>query len=449
MESIKPIEIGRPGIWQGRTKISYDFRDQTRGSSTGEPASGAPATSIALPKKESRKDTAQAGPYRVIPWGPGNRFPNELIRIFENNFIPGLIDFKKSMLYGLGPRLIDISTGQTASPDRFPEERAWLDSWDYSDYLLHQVTDYATCENTFGQVRRSRDRSRYVDILHIDATECRIQALEDKQKEPSAIVVGDYTESASTFTRYPLWRPSEEVRTHQPAAPISMYHFKNPTFGFRYYNYPVYIGAVNSWMNVANQIPEVHKAALRNMLMAVYHITIPMHQLTELAREKKWGPGDMEKFIETKLDEIDRMLTGAANAGKTFYTFSVPGPGGKEERWEINLIDSQMKEISESYLKLFNDSNQAITSAMQVPPSLACIQLGDKMSSGSEVLNSYNFYVKTRTPMARRIILSPINYVLRINFPGTQAAVAFEDISLVGQAENHTGLADPSARINL
>ena len=148
----------------------------------------------------------------------------------------------------------------------------------------------------------------------------------------------------------------------------------------------------------------------------------------------------MDAFVETKLQEIDDMLCGASNAGKTFYTFSVNDASGKPMNWEIILIDNKLKETSESFLQLYNDSNQALTSAFQVQPALASIQLGNKMSSGSEVLNAFNLHLKTRTPIAREIILNPINAALRFNFPNTMAKVVFRDISLVPQAKDKSGV---------
>jgi len=61
------------------------------------------------------------------------------------------------------------------------------------------------------------------------------------------------------------------------------------------------------------------------------------------------------------------------------------------------------------------------------------------------VLNSFNFYVKTRTPIARKIITDPINAALRINFPGTRARLVFRDVTLVHQDKDKTGIEDETA----
>lgn len=51
--------------------------------------------------KESDQQGVPAGNYTVTPWGPDNLFPNQLRMLFENNLVPGLIDFKADMILEL------------------------------------------------------------------------------------------------------------------------------------------------------------------------------------------------------------------------------------------------------------------------------------------------------------------------------------------------------------
>jgi hypothetical protein len=386
-------------------------------------------------EKEDDAQSVEVGGVKVSQWGADNLFPNSLRAVFDNNLAPGLLDFKTDMLYGAGYTLVSELTGEE---EEFRAEREWLGSWDVFTYLLSQITDFVTCENIFGQARRSLSGKLITDILHVNAQECRLEVM--KNGVSPRVVVGDYSNLSGKFAAYPRWDIFGDVVAGQMRDKIAMYHLKKPTFGFRYYNYPVYIGAMNTWVPVANLIPSMHLNTLKNMLMAVYHVQIPLESLKLLAAEKNWKDKEVNKFVEDKLAELDDMLSGAANAGKTFYSFSVGGQGSGQHEWKVTLIDNKLKEMSESYLKLFNDTNQALTSAFQVQPSLASIQLGDKMSSGSEVLNSYNLHVESRTPIARRLIATPVNAALKINFKGTQARLAFKNIPLVRQAKDKSGV---------
>lgn len=431
------VKAGVAGVYgKNRLAVEYvsaqgDSIPELRGNS-GDTGSG--AATFRMTTKEDDSQAVTCGNYRVSPWGPDNKFPNTMRQLFENNLAPGLLDFKVDMIYAQGITLVN---GKTEEEQDFIEEQKWLDSWDVFTYILSQITDFITYENVMGQVRRSL-KGKITDILHVNATECRLEIM--KKNRVENIIVGDYENSSSNFKAYKTWNPFLERETGKVLNAISMYHGKKPTAGFRYYNYPVFIGVLNTWLPVANLIPTYHYSMLKNALMAVYHVRIPLEPLLKLAEVKGWKQEEMDAFVQSKLQEIDEMLCGASNAGKTFYTFSVNDASGKPMIWEIILIDNKIKETSESFLQLYNDCNQALTSAFQVQPSLASIQLGNKMSSGSEVLNAFNLHVKTRTPIARQIILNPINSALRINFPNTKAKVVFKDIALVHQAKDKSGV---------
>lgn len=420
--------------------LEVDGRSITDKGRGGGGTDAADVLPLQMVENEADQQGVRAGEFTVTPWGPDNLFPNQLRMLFENNLVPGLIDFKADMIFGTGYTLVN----DRGEEEDFCQEREWLDSWDVFDYLLSQVTDFVVYQNTFGQVRGTDKKDGKVkDILHINAQECRIEINEEKER--CGIVVGNFDDTAGDFVRYDQWDRYADIQAGKLSRPISMYQIKKPTSGFRYYNYPVYIGAVNSWIPVANKIPKMHAALLKNTMMALYHVKIPLESLAQLKAQNSWTDEDLKKWVDEKLEEIDNMVCGAENAGKTFYSYSATTEKGQKVEWEISMIDNKMKEMSESHLQLFNDCNQALTSAFQVPPSLASIQLGQKLSSGSEVLNSFNFYVKTRTPIARKIITDPINAALRINFPGTRARLVFRDVTLVHQDKDKTGIEDETA----
>ena len=436
-KNVITVQAGAAGV-TGKNRISVEFSDGKRVLNRGnESTSTSEETIFKMVEKEDDSNAVDAGSYKVSPWGTDNLFPQSLRAVFKNNLAPGLLDFKTDMLFGVGYTLVNEGTGQE---EEFKAEWEWLNSWDVFNYLLCQVVDFVTCENCFGQVRGTKVGGKVADILHINASECRLEVM--KNSVINHVVVGNWEDSGGKYTGYKVWQLFADVAARRMSLPIAMYHVKKPTFGFRYYNYPVYIGAMNTWMPVANMIPQMHLNTLKNMLMAVYHVQIPLQPLLELQKVKKWTQQQLDEYVQQQLDEMDNMLSGSENAGKTWHTFTTNDSSGKPMEWKITLIDNKMKEMSESYLKLFNDSNQALTSAFQVQPSLASIQLGDKMSSGSEVLNSYNLHVEARTPIARTLVTSPINAALKINFPNTTAKLVFKNIPLVRQAKDKTGVGE-------
>lgn len=343
--------------------------------------------------------------YKVSQWGQNNRFPNELRSVYANNIVPGLFDFKQDMYFGLGPSLFTLNSESKPVPFYDTQVNDWLESWDWLEYFVSMFADAAMYENIFAKIIPNKTNNKIHSIKHNDADECRISVKDKKTRKSEFIFVNNWEEDAVTkatpYPRFDHQKPSTKT--------ISMVHLMKKSPGYRYYAMPVYVGILEAWLPLANEIPKFHLARMQKSLNIKYHIKIPVRSLEQVKELNKFSKEDLDKWLQEKLDEIDELLTGAANAGKTFYTFIEHDSNGKEMAgWQIIEVKNNEKEMSEANLQLYNETNQAITSAMQVQPSLACIQLGQKMSSGSEILNAYNLHVKTRTPIIRNLVCSPV-----------------------------------------
>jgi len=380
---------------------------------------------------------------KVSSWGRDNIFPQHLMSLYQNNIFPGLMDFKVDMLFSLGYQLYQfvISGNEKVKvPVIDSQVEDWLLSWDAPDFIVDQFTDFVWTENIFSQLIVNKKKQDFPirRLLHVNTEECRLQIMNNKGVIEN-IVMGNWPDNKD-FKPLPVWQKDDPLKY-----PNALIHRRKKSFGFRYYNYPVYIGVTYKWLPLANEIPTFHLARLQNSINAKWHIKIPIDALKQLKELKKWNQEQVDKWLEEKLTEIDEMLAGSENAGKAFYTFKTTDVNGKElSGWEIIELKSSEKEMSEANLQLFNDTNQAITSAVQVQPSLACIQLGGKMSSGSEVLNAYNLHIKTRTAIARHLVLDNINRAIRINWPGKNVFLEMVDAELVKQESNKSGVNDPT-----
>lgn len=379
---------------------------------------------------------------KISRWGSDNLFPNSLKSLYSNNIVPGLLDFKQDMFFGLGPELYTVkdkwSKLEIADDENVMD---WLKSWDYIDFLIAAFADAALQENVFSQYVLNKGKQRISKIYHIDAEECRLSVKDKKEKKSKFIFINDWDNNkdadAKPYNVFDIRKPLETS--------VTMRHIKKKSSGFRYYALPVFVGMLENWIPLANEIPKFHLSRLQRSLNIKYHIKIPIRSLQQVKEMYKYSQDQLDKWLNGKLKEIDDMLSGAANAGKTFYSFIEHDSNGKEMvGWEIRLIDNNEKEMSEANLQLYNETNQAITSSMQVQPSLASIQLGQKMSSGSEVLNAYNLHIKTRTPIIRRQVLSIINDAIKINWPDKNMFLQITDPVLVPQEEKKSGVIAPT-----
>ncbi len=371
--------------------------------------------------------------YVVSPWGEDNLFPDTLIDIvYSNNLLPGLVENKEDMIYGQGMHFVD-SQGKEVQDTALLD---WLDSWDYDAWIQSQISDFVVMYNCFGQFVRTRDGKRISHIEHVPAEECRCTVM--KRNRVEHIIVADWQYKEQEFVAYPVFDPRRPLPQQDD---ITMYHAYRRSTGYKYYGMPRYVGALQYWVPLLNRIPEYHLSMIRNSLNALFHVEIPYDPLEKMRQSRGWSQEQLSQWIDDKINALEDMLAGAANAGKTFYSFATKDPNSNVLfSWKITPIDNKAKQLSEGYLKLFNDGNQALTSAMQVQPSLACVQLGDKLSSGSEVLNSYNLHMQTRTQIPRKVVLAAMNTALKVNFPNLDVRAEFENVLLVHQDKDKTGV---------
>jgi len=370
---------------------------------------------------EDKKGIA-AGKYRISKWGYDNLFPNHLMSLYENNIFNGIADFKVDMLYSLGYQLYEwkiVGSEKIKVPVFDSEINDWLESWDTSGYIIDAFTDFVWIENIFTQILVNKAKKKVISLHHMNTEECRLEIMDENGRFKN-VILSDWTgfnRDYKSIAAMDWIKPLEKQNT--------FVNIKKKSFGLSIYNFPVYIGMLRKWIPLANEIPTFHLSRLQISINAKYHIKIPVSSLNALRDLKQWKQEDLDKWLETKLKEIDDMLAGAENAGKAFYSYKDADMNGKEiEGWEINLINNNEKKQSEANLQLFKETNQAITSAMQVQPSLVGIDLGN---SSSEVLNSYNMHIKTRTRIARNMVLDTINKSIRVNWPGKRLFIDVVD----------------------
>lgn len=445
-QSIKP-EIGSVGVLS-KSKTSVEVVKEVNIAGKPGSAIGSVSTYSFDPDNFNDDIGVRHEKAKISQWGNDNQFPNSLKSLYGNNIAPGLMDFKVDMLFGEGPELMKIEQGKRIyTNDRQVSD--WLKSWNYIDFLISAFADAVMHENIFCQYITSKGvatglgaKLKIAELFFVDSDECRISV---KNKGISEyIFVNDWEKQSSNkadvYKAYNSRNPEESISKQK----IVMRHVKKKSSLFKYYALPVYVGVLPMWLPLANEIPKFHLARLQRSLNIKYHIKVPLKSLEAVQQQYKFTKEKLEEWFQSKMNEIDEMLSGSSNAGKTFYSFVERDSNGKEmSGWEIKLIDNNEKEMSEANLQLYNDTNQAITSAFQVQPSLASIQLGNKMSSGSEVLNAFNLHVKTRTPIMRHLVLSLINDAIALNWPNKNIQLGIVDPILMKQEDVRTGVVDP------
>lgn len=250
----------------------------------------------------------------------------------------------------------------------------------------------------------------------------------------------------SQVKRLPAWMPT----TSDPKPPKGstfIYHIADKLLRpDGYYYFPAYWGG-KTWIELANAIPVFHRANLLNSYSIKYHIEIPEGYLQAApgAEDRVHSKEEIEALErearEAFIDDMNKFLAGIHNAGRAFYSSyeinKLAGkdfPGVKITPLKVDLQDKAL-------LDLFEKSNQANISAQAIHPTLAAIETQGKLSSGSEMRNALEAYIKLKAPHARREILKPLKWAARVNGWG-DIHFGFKDIKLEKLDDDKAGVAE-------
>lgn len=393
---------------------------------------------------------------QIMPFGRNNDFPETLAKELGYK-AKELLRFSEDQIWGKGPILYDTINKTEADRNKAEVKQIidWLDSWNWKIYLQSEITDYIFCQNCYseilvtkGAMARVKNVKTIAELKHAEAKWVRLEVKNEKGIIKHAIL-GDW-ETHRDFQILPMWD-----RNNPEQSPISLFHAKRKVANYSYYSYPDYPEIFETWQPVAERIPTFHKALLDNGINAKYHITIANEYIEQVRKDKEAElllNGDTTTrvsslealdFVKSQISQkLGEVMSGADNAGKFFLSNDVLDVNGNiRDMIKIEPIDNQIKELSESHLKLNEQVNSEYCSAFGVDPALASIYIGGKMSSGSEILNSYNVHQQSKTEIPRMIICQAINEAIKINWGNLPYEVKFENTFLVKQEDNKTGVA--------
>lgn len=390
------------------------------------------------------------GSIRIKKWGADNDLPQYREKtLMDNNIVGELIQKKAEFNVGLGLhayKVIDDDGKVKKVPQQIPTVIAdWIEKNDFNDKLLSCSRDGEMHANMLMEYQAKASG----EIVNVKAHKIRNIRLAEKNKK--GVIDKAYYSSD--------W-DGEDLRKNRQYQTLALYeegikgnfalHIKNDLFDDGYYGHPAYWGG-KEWIELSNTIPKFHKANLENGYVIRYHIKIPKGYF--LDKEKYEGSTDPEEkancLTEAKdlrkkfMDKVNKFLAGVKNTGRALFTaYDFDHSLGKEYPGiKIESIDTDLKD--ESLLKLFEKSNQANISGQGLPTVLAGIETQGKLSSGSEMLNAFNYYNSVNTISPRRRLLKFWKIILERNgwkkkYPDLQWGL--ESVELKKMADDKTGV---------
>jgi hypothetical protein len=414
-------------------------------------------------QKSDRKDIGNTiqlpevvGGFKIKQWGSKNDLPQYRDQLLmDNNIVGELLDTKRNIMLGKGLAAYKEEYGpkgkkvfQVEIP---PEIKKWMNE--------SQVMDLAIDPAAINLVK-------HANYFAESVTDAKGRITSVKVHDSRYIRAAEKKNGVIPFYVYSTrWKNMRELDHEEITEAILAWHIgkKLPrgkfvlhvadnVFHDGYYGHPAYWGG-HEWIRVSNAIPEYHEANLANGYSIRFVISYPEgYFLDKYDLEAALAANDSgaqeavyDKEAQAKqafINKMNALLSGNENAGRALYVEEVFNQITKDYKGiKVEPVTFDMKD--EALLELFDKTNQANISSQGIHPTLANIETAGRLSSGSEMRNAFNFYVNTKTPRPRRLILKIWAMVMMSHGWDHKYAdlkFGFEDFQLAKLDENKTGV---------
>lgn len=383
--------------------------------------------------------------WRILPYGDNNNLPTVIKNVVQNNSkVPGIMKKKNGMTWGKGPKLyieeFDEKNQLVRKWQDDKEVQDWLDTWDYETYLYKCNTDVTHIEGAFTKFYRSKGGrfgdAKIAKLEHVSSEKARLACrFESLNVIPSHVIMNDWNlthlDHLTKFKIYPLFDFLNPFKD-----PNNFYYSNIYSFCTDYYTVPDIYGSLE-WIRRSTAVPLILKALSKNSINAKYHITSPQSfwdkvekQLETSCTDKDqdYKPSMLIEYRTKFLRKISNVLSGEIQSGKYWHTVKTLNHDGTnliEEGWEIKPIDQNIKEFVETQIKIGETADQFASASVGVHTSIGGTGTAGRSDSGSEQLYALQNYMQTGVDIPEMIIMKPMNYALRANFPKKKLKMGF------------------------
>lgn len=377
-------------------------------------------------------DPVSYGIAKVVPFGADNNLPANVRNLLEkNNLGPGILDRKSGLQYGQGPFLYKTVFANNEITKEWVEDaqvQAWLDSWDYKEYVRDALQEFNYMRGVFVKYFTARSRriggQPWIAKLECEhSNDCRLEWPEVGRRlnDVKNIIVGDFENMRrGSMDRYPVFDFNNPT-----AAPVSMGYHTYRSFSRYFYAVSSFFGSI-PWVRRANDIPDIIQYLTDNMIAAAYHV----HEPVQYWDEKKdfieqmhpdWDAMKVQTEINKLRDKLTEtlanVLSGKRNAGKFLETIDFIDPEGRKCEWKIEPIEMNIDKYIEAQSKISRIADSSTTSGFGLNPALSNIIIDGKGDSGSQMLYALKIFYAADAQICEDIVFAPIHEALKINFP--------------------------------
>ncbi len=379
------------------------------------------------------------GEFEIVANGLENSYPDELRLILdENNLTPEILNKQAQLLYGQGPALYKLKFEEGRRVKYWlsdPEIQAWLDSWDYEDYLLKACIEFRTMNGHFSKFYRNKgvrigEKPIITKLEHVSSMYSRLE-WPDENNQVNNIIVGDFRQPwRNGLRKYPVLDPATPFLN-----PVSMRYSNLYSFAldYEYSRSPIH-GSLN-WIRLSSSIPKLLSNFNDNSMAIKYHIEVPaiywdkMRDEIMLNCENNGTPftEDIFKNAQDKvMESFSIALAGNDKVGKFVSTATAYDEiGNSYVGWKITALDQKVKDFIDAQINIANEALFQTTSGIGLHPALSNLSKDGNLPSGSEQLYAFKLYLATGVDIPEGIVMKDINMAINANFPGKGLRLGF------------------------
>jgi hypothetical protein len=224
-------------------------------------------------------------------------------------------------------------------------------------------------------------------------------------------------ESDGSLVKIPMYDPGK-YDGRRYSDPRFAYPVFYRSFNKSYYHLSVWNGIRESgWLGIANKVPRLKQAIMKNQMTIKYHIEIPDDYFVNRYPSPDYTREQREAARVRILNEMNDFLCDVENSGKAFLTFNFFSRFKNEylSGWKINVIDNKLKD--DAYLPDSQAANSEILFAIGVDPCLVGSGIpGGSLGAGSGSDKREAFWqLNAEMGIYRQISLEPLYFIRDFN----------------------------------
>jgi hypothetical protein len=411
--------------------------------------------------KLKTSDTETAKEIKFASWGTDNKKPNQIIADIEQTpSAARALEKRVESTYSLGPFLYELDYDENNKEVIKPITKAtnenvfnFLKKIRFEKFMQEMLFDIEGLRNVFPEFILNKEFDKIVSVRHVEAKHCRWSVREngDSFSKYCGISSEWGTDESVTEDNCTVvlvadpWMTVEELKEWVKTKKVGKFIFpvSVSSLGKTYYQSAPHESSRNAgWVEIAKLIPSAIIATLKNAKRLQWHVKIPYEYWEKEFPKQNYIENPEQRIIDMNQvkTDLDNFLSGADNAGKSFYSHYGKDPITNKEYpgWVFEKLDNNPKFDKEVIATSTADSQ--ILMSWGVDPSVVGVnQLGQNNGAGSGSDKREADLIFKGNNIVCHAIGEPLEKAIEFNGWGDNIKLGFKKEILTTLDKNPTG----------